>query len=119
MTLEAIRSATLSSGPASMTAWSFSCLVGQEGTAWAATPSNRAQWLKLYASCSWSTAFQHPDFFDVWCRHYDRWWSPLLVVSYDEVGTLRGIMPLACNADSVTGVGAHQAEYHGWLSTEA
>lgn len=94
-------------------------LLGLPALAWAARPEHRREWLALYDACPWATAFQHPSYFDVWCRHYGQQWTPLLLVARDANGAATAIMPLAVRNAEITGIGAHQAEYHGFLSHEA
>ncbi|MCE9649905.1 MAG: GNAT family N-acetyltransferase [Parvibaculum sp.] len=72
-------------------------------------------WAALCDECSWCTAFQTPGYFDVWSKHYAKSWSPLLVIAWRKDGTLAGVMPLAARDTLITGAGAHQAEYHGWI----
>lgn len=93
-------------------------LLGQQALAWASHPEHRCEWLALYEACPWATAFQHPSYFDVWCRHYGQQWTPLLLIARDADGNAAAIMPLAVRNAEITGVGAHQAEYHGFLSHE-
>lgn len=95
---------------------SFLILTGSEATAWARDPSNGARWTRLADRCPWATAFFSPTFFDIWSRHYGQAWTSLIVLSERSDGELLGLMPLAQCNDIVTGVGAHQAEYHGWIS---
>ena len=93
-------------------------LVGDECRAWARSAENRSQWAALYETCPWGTAFQTPSFFNVWFDHYGGQWIPVLAVAQSE-GRLIGLMPLASRSGVITGVGAHQAEYHGWIGDEA
>lgn len=94
-------------------------LLGKPALDWTASAEHRRQWLALYDACPWANAFQHPSYFDVWCRHYGQQWTPLLLIARNALGTPTAIMPLAVNDTQITGVGAHQAEYHGFLSGEA
>lgn len=73
-----------------------------------------AQWHQLYAECASSIPFLSPEFAAAWIRHYRHTWTLVLIVAYDAAG-LQGIMPLAVQGSLITGVGAHQAEYQGWL----
>jgi CelD/BcsL family acetyltransferase involved in cellulose biosynthesis len=96
----------------------FRVLRGDEALDWMRTAENREAWALLYDQCPWSTAFFSSAFFALWCRNYAQLWSPLLVIGRRSTGALAGIMPLATRGGVVTGAGTHQAEYHGWLSTE-
>lgn len=102
--------------PVDATTLSFELIVGQDAHDWRIRSENRAAWRRLYDACSWSTVFQSPDFFDVWFRHYGATWSPLLVIARRGGAELAGLMPLASRGCMITGVGAHQAEYQGWIS---
>jgi CelD/BcsL family acetyltransferase involved in cellulose biosynthesis len=99
-------------------AFAFEILQGQEARDWAARGLGKAAWTKLYEDCPWSTAFQSPGFFEVWSKHYAASWSPLVIIGRRVDGTVAGIMPLAAKPGLITGAGAHQAEYHGWISSE-
>ena len=93
----------------------ISLLTGDEAYAWLAEQSNLTDWRVLYAACSWATSFQTPDFYLVWLRHYAARWRPVLVLGLSNHGRLAGLIPLAIGGGVVTGAGANQAEYHGWL----
>ncbi len=94
----------------------ISLLAGDAAHSWVDNETNVASWRSLYAKCPWSTSFQKPDFFRVWFRHYGARWCPVLVLGFDDHGSLAALIALAAADGVVTGVGAHQAEYHGWLS---
>lgn len=98
---------------------SFSIEAGDAALRWLSTDVNRSAWDRLWTECPWSTAFQSSAFFDIWTRNYRETWSPLLVTARRRDGSLLGVMPLAENADLIVGVGAHQAEYQGPISSEA
>ena len=106
-----------SSGPAVgvRSGRSISLLTGDAVRSWLDREANLAGWRTLYSECPWGTLFQTPEFFRVWFEHYRSRWLPVLVVECDH-GKLSGLMPLAAADGIVTGVGAHQAEYHAWLS---
>jgi hypothetical protein len=93
----------------------ISVLTGDAAKAWAKEEKNRAAWRALYEACDWGTTFQSIDFFDVWFRHYGTPWQPVLAIGLDSHDRLTALMPLAAANGAVAGVGAHQAEYHGWL----
>ncbi len=92
-------------------------VTGTHAVSWSRDLSNRLKWDRLWAECPWSTAFQSHSFFDIWTRHYGDTWSPLLVLAYRPDGSLAGLMPLAMRNGVIVGVGAHQAEYQGWISS--
>jgi len=98
---------------------SFTVASGDDALIWSNTEVNRSAWDRLRTECPWSTAFQSSEFFDIWTRNYRETWSPLLVTARRRDGSLLGVMPLAENADLIVGVGAHQAEYQGPISSEA
>jgi len=93
-------------------------LVSDAALRWLAVAENRQAWRKLAEDCPWSTVFQTPEFFEIWHRHYGSLWSPVLVVGY-RGPTLAAVMPLATRNSLVTGTGAHQADYHGWVGLES
>lgn len=95
---------------------STAVLVGKPAIAWMQSTEHAADWDRLYRSCPWGTAFQTPGFAKLWFRHYGDLWTPVLVLGCDRTDRLIAIMPLAARGQVVTGVGAHQAEYQGWLS---
>lgn len=83
--------------------------------AWLENPRNIAEWERLYQKCSWRLATLSPGFCLAWLRHYADHWAPVLILEQHD-GKLGRIMPLAADTRRVTGMGAHQAEYQGWLS---
>lgn len=95
----------------------YTIATGTHAVSWSRDLSNRLKWDRLWAECPWSTAFQSHSFFDTWTRHYGDTWSPLLVLAYRLDGSLAGLMPLAMRNGVIVGVGAHQAEYQGWISS--
>ncbi len=94
-------------------------LEGEAATGWLEQPANRAAWQKLYADCPWRTPTLSPTFVECWLRHYRDRWNPLLITERNAAGELVALMPLAHNRHLITGAGAHQAEYQGWLATGA
>ena len=64
------------------------------------------------------TPYLKPGFVRTWYTHYCDTWIPLLCVGTDDKGRLLGIAPLALHNGHITGAGAHQAEYQGWLSLQ-
>ncbi|HEX8983933.1 MAG TPA: GNAT family N-acetyltransferase [Bryobacteraceae bacterium] len=84
-----------------------------------ADPAFRRQWDSLYAACPWATVFQTRAFTEIWYSVYGPAFEPLIVYARDSAGDLSGL--LALGIDRVTGAltpaGAHNAEYHAWLST--
>lgn len=94
-------------------------LLAEEALAWLNEPANSAAWQKLYTDCPWSFPSLAPDYYRIWINHYGDVWAPLLVLAEDNAGSLLGVFPLAVGKGLITGAGAHQAEYQGWLSNEA
>lgn len=92
---------------------------GDDVWEWLGDKMNVASWRALHEQCGWSTAFQAPEFYRVWFQHYGAQWKAVLVLGHDDRGTLAALMPLAVAGGVVTGVGAHQAEYHGWVGSES
>lgn len=90
-------------------------LCAAEAIEWMSEPENAESWRALEKSCAWSTPFLTFDFARIWLDHYKRSWQPLLVLSRDTSGHLHGLMPLAMRDGEITGMGAAQAEYQGWL----
>jgi CelD/BcsL family acetyltransferase involved in cellulose biosynthesis len=91
-------------------------LSGSDASSWVDDDANFTRWRSLYDACPWGTSFQTPDFFRVWFRHYGERWRPLLLLCFDREERLRSAFPLAIGDGVITGVGAHQAEYHGWIA---
>lgn len=89
---------------------------GDEVRAWLDSPGNLESWNTLYDKCSWSTPFLSSDFYLAWTECYGDIHEPLLAIGKDAGGAVVAIMPLARAQGSITGAGAHQAEYQGWLS---
>jgi len=78
----------------------------------------RAAWLKLFAVCPWSTAFQTPEFLVTWYKNYRADYSPLVVwkePTHDQAG---GLLFLARHGKTgeLALAGTHQAEYQVWLA---
>ena len=81
----------------------------------------RDAWQQLAVHCPWATVFQSPEFIVTWFETYRTQYDPVLLVGTDEVGNLRGLLPLGLSRDgkSLVFAGAHQAEYQVWIGTEA
>ena len=93
-------------------------LGGADARAWIAQESNVASWEVLLQGCSWGTPFQSPVFAKCWLANYADSWQPVLVIALDAEGRLQGLLPLAMQAEEITGIGSVQAEYQGWLCTD-
>lgn len=91
-------------------------LAGSDARSWLTDDANLELWRSLHARCAWGTTFQSADYFCVWLRNYVESWSPLLVLGLDDRSGLVGLFPLVVKERVITGGGAHQAEYHGWLA---
>lgn len=76
-------------------------------------------WQRLYRLCPWKTVFQSSEFVLTWYRLFSRDFVPLVVTSVRD-GIMTGILTLAMSKKRslITGAGAHQAEYHAWLTGE-
>lgn len=94
----------------------FETLLGEEAAAWLDKPGNEKAWERLYLECPWRFPTLSPAYNRLWFKHYGTLWQPLLVLATDTEGTLKAVFPLAVGEHLITGVGANQAEYHGWLS---
>ncbi len=92
-------------------------LEGKAASDWLEQSANRAAWQRLYADCPWRTPILSPTFVECWLRHYHNRWSLLLITESTAAGELVALLPLARNHHLITGAGAHQAEYQGWLAT--
>ncbi len=90
---------------------------GPAAVAWLSDEANVAAWARLESRCPWSVAFLGPDFYRVWVRNYQSTWQPLLLTMTGAHG-LNAVMPLGVRGGLVTGAGAHQADYHGWVWDE-
>jgi len=90
-------------------------LQGKSVAGWLRHAGNAESWDQLYRACPWSTLFLSRGFFELWIKHYDQVWNPVLILAKDSEGTLRALMPLCARNGLITGAGAHQAEYQGWL----
>jgi CelD/BcsL family acetyltransferase involved in cellulose biosynthesis len=77
-----------------------------------------AAWRTLYARCPWATGCQHPDFVLPWYALYGGRHEPVVVADEAADGTLRGLLTLALDRGRarLTGAGAVQAEYQGWIA---
>lgn len=77
-----------------------------------------ARWKSLHARCPWATGCQHPDFVLPWYAIYRERHMPLVLVDAAADGSLRGLLTLALDEGGtrVTGAGAGQAEYQGWIA---
>lgn len=76
-------------------------------------------WQVLHDACPHATAFQGPGFVRTWYAAYAAQWEPVVVRASTATGSLSGLWLLAYDkvAKQLAHAGAHQAEYHGWLST--
>ena len=79
----------------------------------------RHAWRSLHQACPWSTAFQDAPFAGTWYRAYRARFAPVVVAGWTDA-TLTGLFLLAVSHDGTTlcHVGAQQAEYQVWLSTD-
>jgi CelD/BcsL family acetyltransferase involved in cellulose biosynthesis len=84
-------------------------------------PAFLEAWANLASACPWATGCQSWEFAKAWYPVYRGRFDPLLLFQRDSRGRLIGLFPLAIEAASNTlvHVGAHQAEYQVWISSEA
>ena len=91
---------------------------GEKAASLLRDPDFRAAWMDLADACPWATAWQSYGYAEAWLSVYDDVYEPLLVALYASSGALAGLLPLAIgrNDGALVHVGAHQAEYQGWLA---
>ena len=79
------------------------------------------EWQSLFESCPHATVFQAPFFASTWYSVYQREWHPVIVRGTDADGRLVGLWLLAKHGKThqLAHVGAHQAEYQGWLASQS
>lgn len=99
-----------------MSELSLQLLHARDAIDWLESPIGQASWDQLYRTSSWRFPTLGPDYYRLWFKYYGDVWEPLLAVAKDSKDSYCAIFPLAVDADSITGAGAHQAEYQGWLS---
>jgi len=93
-------------------------LLAEEAFDWLDSSGRQAAWEALYQRCPWRFPTLGPHYFRLWFLHYAAEWQPLLAIVATPEGELRLVMPLAVREGLITGVGAQQAEYQGWLCSE-
>jgi CelD/BcsL family acetyltransferase involved in cellulose biosynthesis len=93
-------------------------LTGDQALAHIGSDAFAALWKALHARCPWATGCQHPDFVLPWYDIYRERHAPFVLVDAAADGSLRGLLTLALNQDGtrLTGAGAAQAEYQGWIA---
>lgn len=96
-------------------------LAGDQALAHIDSDAFAVQWKALHARCPWATGCQHPDFVLPWYHIYRERHAPLVLVDAAVDGSLRGLFTLALSEDGtrLTGAGAAQAEYQGWIAATA
>jgi CelD/BcsL family acetyltransferase involved in cellulose biosynthesis/GNAT superfamily N-acetyltransferase len=96
-------------------------LRGHEAEVTLRDPAFIRRWDALHVNSAWGTLFQRSRFAQIWFDAYGDDLEPVLVVDEDGAGNVVGLLPLARHRrdGAVTAVGAHQAEYQGWLSHDA
>jgi CelD/BcsL family acetyltransferase involved in cellulose biosynthesis len=79
------------------------------------------QWASLWSECPWATAFQTPGFARAWDETYSAQFEPVLVMSRNADGLLRGLLVLGYDAsdNGLVVAGRYQAEYHAWICRES
>ena len=93
-------------------------LFAEEAVEWLDFSGQQSAWEALYQRCPWRFPTLGPEYFRLWFRHYAVEWRPLLVVVSGGEGELHLVMPLAVRDGWITGAGAQQAEYQGWLCAQ-
>ena len=93
-------------------------LTGEQALAHIRSDAFAARCKSLHARCPWATGCQHPDFVLPWYDIYRAHHVPLVLVDAGADGSLRGLFTLALSQDGkrLTGAGAVQAEYQGWIA---
>jgi len=93
-------------------------LAGDGALAHIGSDAFTALWKALHARCPWATGCQHPDFVLPWYDIYRERYASLVLVDTAADGSLRGLLTLALSEDGtrLTGAGAVQAEYQGWIA---
>jgi CelD/BcsL family acetyltransferase involved in cellulose biosynthesis len=77
------------------------------------------EWNQLWKTCPWATVFQSPSFVATWYRIYRKDFVPVLIRTI-HAGKVTGLLTLAADKNGlITGAGANQAEYQGWLTADA
>ena len=88
---------------------------GDDVLAWLRDPTHREIWQALYVACPWRNPYQSYEFVETWYRHYQHAYEPLLILGLDANARVRAIAPLCVESHAITGAGAAQAEYQGFL----
>lgn len=102
-----------------MSQLSLQLLRSDDAIRWLESDIGITTWKRLFQACSWRFPTLGIEYCRLWYQHYRDSWEPLLLVGKDQHDRQQAIFPLALEAHSITGAGAHQAEYHGWLSDES
>jgi CelD/BcsL family acetyltransferase involved in cellulose biosynthesis/RimJ/RimL family protein N-acetyltransferase len=97
----------------------FKVVAGAEAVRWSLHNADR--WDALYLTCQSQNVFLSRPFAQTWYEHYKQGWEPVLLIGESADGELLALTPLACSTGDaiLTGAGAHQAEYQGWLCAPA
>lgn len=92
--------------------------IGQSAHAMLGSPEFLAAWRSLHAKCPHATGFQAPGFVRSWYDVYRTRWRPVIVQGNGPEGELAGLWLLAHDPamQALVHAGAHQAEYHTWLT---
>jgi CelD/BcsL family acetyltransferase involved in cellulose biosynthesis len=75
------------------------------------------QWKQLAEEDKKATIIQEPPFVITWYKQYIDKYEPVLILGYDEQGSIAGLLPLAFHLKNkyITHAGDYQAEFHGWI----
>lgn len=93
-------------------------LTGTDAISWIRDQASREKWKKLYSRCPWGTVCQAEEFVLPWYETYQSQYTPVIVLSERDNGTLAGLLTLAVSHESkeLLAAGGGQAEYHTWLA---
>jgi CelD/BcsL family acetyltransferase involved in cellulose biosynthesis len=91
---------------------------GEPAVSWLLSEDAQAKWRALHARCTWSTAFQSPDFVLPWYSIYRNGYLPVIIYAEADNGELDGLLMLGLDKrrNRLVGTGDAHAEYHCWLA---
>jgi hypothetical protein len=91
-------------------------VTGLEAQAWIDNEANISEWRNLFMAVGNRQSYLAPAFCRVWYQQYAHQYELIIVTGTNAAGNLCAVMPLARRNNSITGAGAAQAEYQGWLA---
>jgi CelD/BcsL family acetyltransferase involved in cellulose biosynthesis len=92
------------------------CRTGAEAIALLDDDLFMSGWASLWQSTPGRNVSLNPVHARIWYEEYRDQFDPCLIFALAD-GDLKAIVPLAIQGTKITGVGANQAEYHGWLAS--